>query len=107
MIDLVAIFTVHWHNGWLAIAEGADSLFASERTLEAVERLDQAKSLLKQHGDYAWLTEHGSFVVLNNGIEFAATYFIMLLSLFFLGSGRYLGLDHWIARAWSKRQGTA
>ena len=101
---LVAAITVHWQHGWLAIAEGAGSLFASERTLGAIERLDRARDLLKQHGDYQWLTEHGSFVVLNNGIEFAATYFIMLLTLFFIGSGKYLGLDHWIAKLWFRRQ---
>jgi putative oxidoreductase len=38
--------------------------------------------------------------VLNNGIEFAATYFIMLLVLFFTGAGNYLSLDFWIARRW-------
>jgi uncharacterized membrane protein YphA (DoxX/SURF4 family) len=94
---LVAAFTVHWQNGWLAIAEGTGSLFANERTLGAIERLDKAKSLLKEHGNYSWLTEHGNFVVLNNGIEFAATYFVMLLVLFFYGAGRYVSLDHWLA----------
>lgn len=39
-------------------------------------------------------------MILNNGIEFAATYFIMLLTLFFIGGGRYLSLDWWIARRW-------
>ena len=101
---LVAAFTVHWQNGWLAIAEGAGSLFASDRTLGAIERLDRARSLLQEHGDYNWLTEHGGFVVLNNGIEFAATYFIMLLTLFFVGSGRYFGLDHWINRGLQNHQ---
>jgi uncharacterized membrane protein YphA (DoxX/SURF4 family) len=95
---LVAAFTVHWQNGWLAIAEGASSLFANERTIAAVERLDTARSLLKEHGDYGWLTEHGSFVVSNNGIEWAATYFVMLLALFCSGGGRYLSLDYWIMR---------
>ncbi len=37
-------------------------------------------------------------MVLNNGVEFAATYFIMLLVLFFIGGGRYLSVDYWIAR---------
>jgi uncharacterized membrane protein YphA (DoxX/SURF4 family) len=37
-------------------------------------------------------------VILNNGIEFAATYFIMLLALFFIGAGKYLSVDYWIAR---------
>ena len=96
---LVAALSVHWQNGWLAIAEGADSLFATERTIGAMERLSRAKEILQQYGNYDWLTEHGNFVVLNNGIEFAATYFIMLLTLFFIGGGRYLSLDYWIARS--------
>ncbi len=99
---LVAAFTVHWQNGWLAIAEGGGSLFANERTIAAVERLDRAKSLLMEHGNYDWLTEHGSLVVLNNGIEFAATYFVMLLVLFFFGAGRYLSVDHWLARSYRR-----
>jgi putative oxidoreductase len=96
---LVAAWTVHWENGWLAIAEGAGSLFANERTIAAVERLDRARSLLHEHGNYDWLTEHGSLVVLNNGIEFAATYFIMLMTLFFLGGGRFVSLDYWLSRS--------
>ncbi|MET0068249.1 MAG: DoxX family protein [Candidatus Thiodiazotropha sp.] len=95
---LVAALTVHWQNGWLAIAEGTQSLFANERTIGAIERLDRAKEILREHGHYDWLTENGSFVVLNNGIEFATTYFIMLLVLFFVGGGRLLSLDHWISR---------
>jgi uncharacterized membrane protein YphA (DoxX/SURF4 family) len=99
---LVAMFTVHWSNGWLAIAEGSDSIFASDRTVEAIGRLDKAKDILAQHGNYSWLTEHGSLVVLNNGIEFAATYFIMLLVLFFYGAGRYVSADYWIKNRWSQ-----
>lgn len=94
---IVAAVTVHWQNGWLAIAEG-DGIFATERTQAAVERLAAAKEILKEHGDYQWLTEHGNFVVLNNGIEFAATYFVMLLALFFIGGGRYVSVDYWLAR---------
>jgi uncharacterized membrane protein YphA (DoxX/SURF4 family) len=93
---LVAAITVHWQNGWLAIAEGSQSLFASDRTIAAVERLQRAKEILQTHGNYDWLTEHGSLVILNNGIEFAATYFVMLLVLFFYGAGRYLSADYWI-----------
>jgi putative oxidoreductase len=92
---LVAAFTVHWPNGWLAIAE-ATGPFATERTIEAVERLQRAREILREHGDYGYLTEHGSLVMLNNGIEFAATYFIMLLSLFFTGAGRYVSIDYWL-----------
>ncbi len=94
----VAAVTVHWKNGWLAIAEGSGSLFANERTVGAIERLDKAKEILREYGHYDWLTQNGSFVVLNNGIEFAATYFIMLLTLFFIGAGRYASIDYWIRR---------
>ena len=93
---IVAAVTVHLQNGWLAIAEGS-GLFASDRTVGAIERLDRAKSILQEHGDYSWLTENGSLVILNNGIEFAATYFIMLLVLFFTGAGK-LSVDHLIKK---------
>jgi len=93
----VAALTVHWQNGWLAISEGM-GLFATDRTVEAAERLAKAKELLREHGNYDWLTEHGSLVMLNNGIEFAVTYLIMLLSLFFTGAGRYVSVDYWIRR---------
>ncbi len=89
---VVAAVTVHMQNGWLAIAE-ATGPFASERTVGAVDRLDRAKSILKENANYDWLTENGSFVVLNNGIEFATTYFIMLLVLFFIGPGK-ASIDH-------------
>lgn len=92
---IVAMVTVHWQNGWLAIAEGS-SLFANERTAGAIERLDRAKEILQTHGHYEWLTANGNFVILNNGIEFAATYFIMLLVLFFYGAGRWVSVDDWI-----------
>ena len=98
---IVAMMTVHWQNGWLAIAEGSQSLFASDRTIGAIERLDRAKEILQTHGNYEWLTENGSIVVLNNGIEFATTYFIMLLVLFFYGAGRFVSVDYW-ANNWLK-----
>ena len=99
---LVAMFTVHWQNGWLAIAEGSSSLFSNDRTVAGVERLDRAREILQQHGNYDWLTEHGSVVILNNGIEFSATYFIMLLVLFFYGAGRYVSADYWFKCWWRK-----
>ena len=93
---VVAAFAVHWQNGWLAIAERS-GFFATDRTVEAAERLDRAKDILQEHVNYGWLTEHGNFVVLNNGIEFAATYFVMLLALLYLGSGK-AGADYWFNR---------
>ncbi len=95
---LVAMFSVHWQNGWLAIADNTMWVFATERTEGAFTRLERAKSILKEHGNYDWLTESGSFVVLNNGIEFAATYFVMLLALLYLGGGRYVSVDYWISK---------
>jgi len=92
----VAAVSVHMKNGWLAIAEGS-GFFANERTAGAIERLSAAKEILREHGNYNWLTENGSLVILNNGIEFAGTYFIMLLVLFFIGAGKYLSLDAWFA----------
>jgi putative oxidoreductase len=93
----VAAVTVHLQNGWLAIAEGS-GFFANERTSGAIEKLNIAKDLLREHGNYTWLIENGSFVILNNGIEFSATYFIMLLALFFIGAGKYVSFDFWIAK---------
>jgi uncharacterized membrane protein YphA (DoxX/SURF4 family) len=86
---VVAAVTAHWENGWVVIAE----------TPESAERLAAANSLLQTHGNYDWLTGAGEFVILNNGIEFAATYFVMLLALFFIGGGRYLSVDYWLARS--------
>ncbi|HID48857.1 MAG TPA: DoxX family protein [Chromatiales bacterium] len=97
---IVAMATVHWQNGCLAIAEGG-GIFATERTIGAIERLERAREILQEYGNYEWLTQHGNFVVLNNGIEFAATYLIMLLVLFFIGGGKYVSLDYWIARKFS------
>ncbi|MCS6155265.1 DoxX family protein [Shewanella baltica] len=94
---LVAAFTVHWPNGWLAIADGS-SWLANDRVLEAGDKLAKAKEILQEHGNYDWLTSSGNLAVLNNGIEFAATYFIMLLALFTLGGGRYTSLDYFIAK---------
>ncbi len=110
---LVAAATTHWDNGWFAIAPGDPNtstakvlamvgIPAAERSLEnsegVGERLQAARDLLQTHGNYAWLSEKGPFVILNNGIEFAATYFIMLLTLLFAGGGRWCSLDYWLGR---------
>lgn len=98
---IVAAVTVHLKHGWLAIAEGA-GFFATERTVDAIERLDRAKEILHEHGNYEWLTEHGNVAILNNGIEFAATYFIMLLALFVIGGGKFASVDYWLAKKFRK-----
>jgi uncharacterized membrane protein YphA (DoxX/SURF4 family) len=99
---LVAMLTVHWDNGWHAISDSS-SWLANERVLEAAPRKAKAIDLLKEHGNYGWLTERGPVTILNNGIEFAATYFIMLLSLLFTGGGRYFSIDYWIDRWYQRR----
>jgi uncharacterized membrane protein YphA (DoxX/SURF4 family) len=91
---VVAALTVHWDNGWAAIAESTDPGVA--------ERLERIRDILQTHGNYDWLTAKGPIVILNNGIEFAATYFIMLLALMFYGGGRYVSLDFWLHR-WLRR----
>ena len=95
---IVAAVTTHWQNGWSAIADNSFWLFSPERTQGAGDRLAKAKDILQEHGNYEWLTESGSFVESNNGIEFAATYFIMLLVLFFIGSGKYFSVDYWLGK---------
>jgi len=98
---IIAATTAHWENGWHALPETTLTVPWEWRTdmIEgAVERRDMAREILKEHGNYSWLTEHGSITILKNGIEFAATYFVMLLVLFFYGAGRYLSLDYWMAR---------
>jgi uncharacterized membrane protein YphA (DoxX/SURF4 family) len=100
---VVAAVTVHWQNGWQAIHDKM-SAFPSDNLDGAMDRMEKARSILQEHGNYDWLTETGSFVVLNNGIEFAATYFVMLLTLFFIGAGKYLSLDYWIVhQCWQNR----
>ncbi|WP_238582325.1 HvfX family Cu-binding RiPP maturation protein [Cellvibrio sp. OA-2007] len=94
---LVAIFAVHWSNGWQAIAD-ASAPFANEQVLAATDKLARARDILQTHGNYEWLTGSGKFVILNNGIEFAATYLIMLLALIGLGGGKYHSLDYWLRK---------
>ena len=100
---LVAMVKVHAENGWLAIADSGSwlangVLWTDESVMQSAEKLAAAKALLREHGHYDWLTSSGNFVVLNNGIEFAATYFVMLLVLFFYGGGRYFAVDYWLKR---------
>ena len=96
---LVAIFAVHWDSGWAAIADsGAE---------DVAVRLGAAKDILREHGNYSWLTEKGNFVVLNNGIEFGVTYLAMLFALFFTGGGRYTSLDYYLSRLFPNRADAA
>lgn len=102
---VVAALTVHWDNGWQAVHD-LQSPFASSHTFgiesadadAAITRLTKAREILQEHGNYEWLTEKGGFIVANRGIEWAATYFVMLLALFCSGSGRWFSIDYWLKR---------
>lgn len=87
---LMAIFFVHFDNGWLAIAS---------REYESVARLNNFLAWLKEtHPEHhTYITELGKPVILNNGVEFAVTYLIMLISLFFSGAGKYVSVDYWLS----------
>nr|WP_269836574.1 DoxX family protein [Rheinheimera soli] len=100
---LVAMLTVHAKNGWLAIADASSwladgTIFTNEAVMAVPDKLAKANEILQQQPDYDWLISSGKLVVLNNGIEFAATYFVMLLLLVIYGSGRWLSLDYWLSR---------
>lgn len=112
----VAAYAVHLPNGWAAITPSmppemcmpatrahADSTVferyigcynINERTIDAAMRLEEIKTIVKVNGDWKYLNGAGSIVKLNNGIEFAAMYFMMLLSLTVIGGGRLLSLDY-------------
>ena len=92
---LVAIFAVHWDHGWAAIADSSAQ--------DVAVRLGAAKDILREHGNYSWLTEKGNFVILNNGIEFAVTYLLMLLSLLFTGGGRFVSADYYLSKVFPAR----
>ena len=90
IVMLMAYFTVHMGHGWLAIASSAEDL-------EVAERINAARGLLKENGNYEWLTAKGSFVILQNGAEFVVTYIVMLLTLISFGPGK-ISLDYLISK---------
>lgn len=111
---LVAATTVHMDNGWFAITPtnpdtsaaklfhwlGFDAATASlENSQEAAERLALIKSIVAENGKPSYLYEKGNIAILNNGMEFSLSYFVILLSLFFTGAGRYFSADYWLRRA--------
>ncbi len=84
-VMIIALVTVHMGHGWLAIGN-------SMHDPAIAERLSKAKEILKANGDYSWLTAKGSFVILQNGVEFVVMYMVMLLTIVGTGPGR-LSLD--------------
>ena len=98
-IMVVAAGTAHWQNGWHVLPEETLTVpweWRMDMIEGAAERRDKAREILKEHSNYDYITEYGNVTILKNGIEFAATYFLMLLVLFFIGGGRYASLDYWI-----------
>ena len=98
---IVAAVTAHWENGWHVLPEKELMMpweWKKEKIEQAIIRKEYITKILEVHTDYDWVTEAGPVTILKNGIEFAATYFFMLLMLFFTGGGRYVGFDYWLAR---------
>lgn len=93
-----ASLLVHLPNGWLAIAS---------KSMESSQRLSGFMVWLGQNFPerFNYITELGDPVMLNNGIEFAATYFIMFMVLFFYGGGRYVSLDYWLKKKFAGKNG--
>lgn len=97
---LVAAITAHWTNGWHALPETTLTMpweWRMDLIEGAQQRKEVANAILSEHGNIKWLAETGNFTILKNGIEFAATYFIMLLILFFYGAGK-ASVDHIISK---------
>ena len=110
---IIAATTVHAENGWFAITPTNPDISAAkmmtwvgfeqaqsslENSTETADRLAKMREILEENGNIEWLYEKGNIVVLNNGIEFSATYFIMLLALFFIGAGRYTSVDYYLSK---------
>ena len=99
MVTMAVAASTHWDNGWHALPEQELTMpweWRVDLIEDASERKSKAKEILKANSNYKWITSAGSFTILKNGIEFAATYFIMLLTLFFIGAGRFFSVDYYL-----------
>ncbi|PAX99977.1 quinol oxidase [Pseudoalteromonas sp. HM-SA03] len=116
---VVAATTVHLEHGWFSVTPTNPDTSAAkvldwlgfeeakvslENSLAAKQRLDSIKGIVEENGRPNYLYERGNIVILNNGIEFAATYFVLLLSLFFTGGGRYVSVDYWLRLLIDRKQ---
>ncbi|WP_286268668.1 HvfX family Cu-binding RiPP maturation protein [Thalassotalea hakodatensis] len=114
---VVAATTVHLEHGWFAVAPSNSAVStanvldwlgidAAQRSLENSDqvyvRLNKMREILAENGNTDWLFEKGNIGVMNNGIELAATYFIMLLALLFIGGGRFTSADYYLYTYWLK-----
>jgi putative oxidoreductase len=94
IVLLMALFTVHLDNGWLVIG-------SSGHDPEIAKRVTMAREILREYGNYDWLTAKGSFVILQNGMENVVTYIAMLLMLIVHGPGR-ISIDALIEKKFMK-----
>ncbi|CAM3506092.1 MULTISPECIES: HvfX family Cu-binding RiPP maturation protein [Pseudoalteromonas] len=116
---VVAATTVHLEHGWFSVTPTNPDTSAAkvldwlgfeeakvslENSVAAKQRLDSIKEIVEENGRPNYLYERGNIVILNNGIEFAATYFVLLLSLFFTGGGRYVSVDYWLRLLIDRKQ---
>jgi putative oxidoreductase len=87
----MAAYLVHMAHGWYYIAP---------ETSDAGVRLTGFMEWLQLHFPerLAYITEFGNPAIIQSGVEHAVTYFIMAMTLFFIGGGRYFSLDYWIAK---------
>lgn len=95
VVLLVAIATVHLDNGWLVIG-------SSLNDPEVASRVARAKEILKEYGNWDWLSARGSFVILQNGMENVVTYIVLLFSLLVYGPGKY-SIDAVIEKKYEKK----
>lgn len=110
---VIAATSVHADNGWFAVTPTnpdtspakvlswvgiQDAENSLTNSMEASDKLTRMRAILDENGNTDWLYQNGNIVILNNGIEFAVTYFIMLLALFFLGAGRYTSVDYYLGK---------
>jgi len=114
---IIAATSVHADNGWFAVTPTnpdtspakvfvwlgfEQAQMSLNNSASTSEKLTTVREILEEHGNTEWLYENGNVVVLNNGIEFASTYFLMLLALFFIGSGRFTSADYYLYTYWLK-----
>jgi len=108
MTMAVAAGTAHWDQGWHALPDDTLTMpweWRKDLIEEGIERRTAARALLKEHGNYEWLTSAGNITILKNGIEFSVTYILMLLPLLFFGAGR-LSIDYFLYRLYMRKDDT-
>lgn len=87
----MAAYLVHMAHGWYYIApETAESSIRLAKFMEWLQHYFPNRA--------AHITEMGQLAIIQSGVEHAVTYFIMALTLFFIGGGKYVSLDYWIAK---------